>query len=376
MRSPKKRTGRRTALRGVQFRTQRRTAQPLRAAPPSWRSNRRRHIVLRTRPGGVPTNERGTHRGQRTLRTHANNPQTHIPHAAPVALCHERTDVGTFWWRGKGGWGKGGGGGRGPSPASPRPARVPPYVSPSRPQQSLPAPLRAPNGEAQEGSHLGAVLGARRREPASDPGAPARTRPADRPLAAARQRAVPVCARGGVRGRGWAARGRAAAAARVPRDAQSAGPLRARQALALASAAYALRLSMRFHTREPAPMHTSTLPCLTSRVVGHRRRGLTAWLAPEPDDVSSDGGDPWQALQALCSQSVSQSVTTTLLAWSTRSTPRLRGRRCRRSAVTSPNPDPDPKPIQPKPKPKPGPKPKPKPYPSLASQPVTSTLFT
>jgi len=56
MRSPKKRTGRRTALRGVQFRTQRRTAQPLRAAPASWRSTRRRHI----------------------------------PHAAPVALCHGR----------------------------------------------------------------------------------------------------------------------------------------------------------------------------------------------------------------------------------------------------------------------------------------------
>jgi hypothetical protein len=124
MRSPKKRTGRRTALRGVQFRTQRRTAQPLRAAPPSWRSNRRRHIVLRTRPGGVPTNERGTHRGQRTLRTHANNPQTHIPHAAPVALCHERTDVGTFWWRGKGGWGRGG--------ALPRQLRGPACTPPAR----------------------------------------------------------------------------------------------------------------------------------------------------------------------------------------------------------------------------------------------------
>ena len=47
-----------------------------------------------------------------------------------------------------------------------------------------------------------------------------------------------------------------------------------------------------------ARTHIDT-PCThTARGVGHRRRGLTAWLAPEPDDVSSDGGDPWQALQA------------------------------------------------------------------------------
>ena len=52
------------------------------------------------------------------------------------------------------------------------------------------------------------------------------------------------------------------------------------------------------YARARAYAHTSILPCLTARRVGHRRRGLTAWLAPEPDDVSSDGGDPWQALQA------------------------------------------------------------------------------
>ena len=50
----------------------------------------------------------------------------------------------------------------------------------------------------------------------------------------------------------------------------------------------------------PLPAFGVTLSRLDRFV--HGRRGLTAWLAPEPDHASSDGDDPWRALQALCQQ--------------------------------------------------------------------------